>query len=410
MASVLLLVASGAFAQSATPTFSLHGFLTARATRAGGPDSWLTGGFGRLETGGSRSGGDATRDSANALLAAEWTPSRFFDVHVQGTLRREPSGSRGRNGGITDAYVDILPIATEANQLQLRAGLFFLPTSRENVEDLWTSPYTITFSALNSWIGEEVRPLGVDLQYRHRGDSTLTLAVTGFRANDTSGTLLGWRGWSLGNRLSTWGETLPIPPLRSLQDPKMFGFQRSGTEPFGADLDHRNGWSTRARWTLPERITIQATHYDNRGDRHFYGDQYAWRTKFNLAGLDVHPSRSTVVAAEYLSGSTGMGFLPHVFVQADIRTFYVLLSQTFGQERLTVRHDWFSTVDRDGTAESSDERGNAWTVAWFHQAGIHTRLGLEYATVSADRLAALESGFPLGTDGHTLTAEIRYGF
>ena len=32
--------------------------------------------------------------------------------------------------------------------LRLRAGSFFLPTSRENVDLLWTSPYSITYSAL----------------------------------------------------------------------------------------------------------------------------------------------------------------------------------------------------------------------------------------------------------------------
>jgi hypothetical protein len=411
IAPVLLFAAAGAFAQVPQRTFTLHGFVSARAVRAGGVPSWTTGGFGRLETAGGSSGSDATRSAAVTLLAAEWTPSRFFDLHVQGTVRRDPSGTRGSKAGITDAYVDILPLATVANELQIRAGMFFLPTSRENIEDLWTSPYTITFSALNSWMAEEVRPLGADLQYRHRGSSTVTLALTGFRGNDTSGTLLGWRGWSMGNRLSTWGELLPLPPLRSLSDPSMFGAQRHGTEPFGADLDHRGGWSARARWTLPGRITIQATHFDNRADRHFYRDQYAWRTKFNLAGIDVHPWPSTVLAMEYLSGSTGMGFAPHALVQADIRAFYALLSQSFGHERLTLRHDRFATDDRDGSvAESNTERGTAWTVAWFHQMGAHSRLGLEYVRVSADRLAALQSGFPLSTDGHTLTAEIRYGF
>ena len=31
----------------------------------------------------------------------------------------------------------------------MRAGEFFLPTSRENRGNLWTSPYAITFSTLN---------------------------------------------------------------------------------------------------------------------------------------------------------------------------------------------------------------------------------------------------------------------
>ena len=39
----------------------------------------------------------------------------------------------------------------------------FLPTSRENVDPLWQSPYTLTLSSLNTWIGEEVRLAGLDV-------------------------------------------------------------------------------------------------------------------------------------------------------------------------------------------------------------------------------------------------------
>jgi hypothetical protein len=49
--------------------------------------------------------------------------------------------------------------------------MYFPQPSRENVDPLWSSPYTITLSALNTWIGEEVRLTGLEAALVHRGDN-----------------------------------------------------------------------------------------------------------------------------------------------------------------------------------------------------------------------------------------------
>jgi hypothetical protein len=193
---------------------------------------------------------DLIRDQAD--LGVDWTPAQWLTIHAHGVARK--------HGGVAEAYADL-----RGGEFRLRAGQFFLPTSRENTDRLWSSPYTISFSALNTWIGEEVRPIGAELQWQHlTSNAVVTFAGGAFRGNDTMGTLLGWRGWAMGNRVAVYDEVLPLPPL------PRFPKQRRGTVPIGRDLDGRTGYTARARVSLPERATIQFARIDNRGDRELY--------------------------------------------------------------------------------------------------------------------------------------------
>lgn len=395
----------------ADPPYTLTGYLSARGLRARGQSSWLEGGFGRLGAGGSRPGDHATFLLGVAQIGFDWTPSRFFDLHIAGIGRGEPSSYGGRRAGIPEAYAD-LKAASGANELQLRAGQFFLPTSRENKGDLWTSLYTIDFSPLNSWIGEEFRPIGADLQWKHttsRG-AIVTAAGTAFRGNDSTGALLAWRGWSTGNRLSVYNEVLPLPPLFSLRDSRFFAQQRrDGATAFGTDLDGRTGFSARARVQLPERFSLLYTHVDNRGDRGLHRGEYAWATRFDVAGLEVGNPDTMILVAEAARGVTGMGMRSGAHVDMRFSTSYLLVSRRSGRLRFSARYAWFETDDLDGTAaETNSERGRAWTLSSFYDLTPHLRGGLEYTNISGPRIAAGESGFDRNTDGQSTTLELRY--
>ena len=116
------------------------------------------------------------------------------------------------------------------------AGAFFLPTSRENVDNLWETPYTISSSALNTWMGEEFRPVGVDATYIRptQRAGTFTVGGTGYVGNDTFGELPIGRGWSIGDRWTVLGEHV---------------YSRTNTyTSVSAENDHRIGWSGRAKW------------------------------------------------------------------------------------------------------------------------------------------------------------------
>ncbi|HSY50835.1 MAG TPA: hypothetical protein VLC46_18670 [Thermoanaerobaculia bacterium] len=398
LALLTLALASPAIAQSA---FQLHGFLSAREIYTSGQPSWLEGGFGRFDTGASGVNDHRILTLGAAQVGADWTPVSWLNLHASGVARRDQPGAEGKRTGLVDAYVNL-----HSEHFDVRAGQFFLATSRENTGPLWTSPYTVNFSPLNSWIGEEFRPVGIDLAWRP--NLYVTAAATAFRNNDTLGALLAWRGWSVGNRLTVYDEVLPLPPLFSL--PTTFAKQRhDGTVPFERDLDGRTGISARLRLQLPERAMAQVTHVDNRGERDEYRGEYAWQTRFNIAAAQVGLTSPATIATEYCWGKTGMGDAPR-FVQADFATWYILTSYKLGNDRYSIRFDTFSTKDRDGVAENNSEQGHSWVLAWMHDLTPNVRLGTEFAQITGNRPAALQSGFNPDTDGRMLTLEVRYGF
>src|SRR5260370_25858400 len=182
-AIVASIIALAAGAQAQQQTFSVTGILSGRTVRATGQPSWLTGGFGRLDYGGPAAGQSRTVSQAVGQIGADWKPSRFFDVHVDGLARTQPSGYRGRSSGLVQAFADLrLPIGS-TDEIQLRGGQFFLPPSRENREALWSSPYTISLAAINNWMGQGVRPVGLDLRWK-RG-IYFTIDPNDFSNNDT---------------------------------------------------------------------------------------------------------------------------------------------------------------------------------------------------------------------------------
>lgn len=381
-AVLILLLAPIASAQ-------FQGYIAARGVNASGPESWLEGGIGRLD-----SGGDRDDFTAVAQLGFDWTPSRYFNVHASGVAH--PDGA-----GLIEAYADGRLIFG-LDEVQLRAGHFFLPTSRENKDALWASPYSISFSALNSWIAQEVRPIGVDLEWRHtlqRGH-ILTTAVTAFRGNDSMGAFLGWRGWTVGNRLSAYDEVLPLPDLGPF-----FPAQRAdGTKPFGRDLDGNTGYSARLRYSVPQRGNVQYAYVDNRGDRELYRGEYAWATDFHLLGGEIGNADTVIVAGEYMRGSTGMGFAP-AFVQGDFYAGYALVSHKRGRNRWTARYDVFGVDEKDfSIGGPNDEAGRSWTFAWLYDVTPAIRGAAEFTQITGKNFNGL------GTNGRNITIEARYTF
>lgn len=380
----------------------LHGAVSARAVQADGRTSWLAGGFGRLGEGGT---GTVVRGEAQ--LGLDWTPSATWLLHVHAVAHGEPSAYAGRRAGVAEAFLQYRPELTPVTALRFRAGFFFPPTSFENTDPLWQSPYTVTLSALNTWIGEEVRPAGVESALQLSGDrSRVEIAATAFVAGDPAGALLGWRGWAFGDRLSTAGEVLPLPPLQSFRDGGAFDGQRDGTRPFD-ELDSRPGYAARLRATIGA-VRVQGAYTDNRGDRRLERGQYSWRTRFGQAGLEVRPGAGLTLVAEAALGDTGMGpaFAGGPQVQVRFRTGYALASWTGGAWRISARVDGFDDDDRDGTADPDGESGWAMTAAAFWRPSPAIRVGLEFVDVRAARPAA---GASDGDDRRGLI-EVRLAF
>lgn len=397
----------------------LQGFLAGRGSSVEGPLSWTRGGFGRLGLDAAGSADDLDGDpetyaGAKAQLVLDWRPGRAFGGYLHLAGRLEPDLREGDAGGVVEAYLRGSFNVSQGDQLKVRLGHFLLPTSKENVELGWSSPYTLTLSAINSWIAEEVRLSGLLSEYRFALGPIhqVRAGVTVFGGNDTAGALLAWRGWAMGDRLSTFGEDLPLPPLDSFEPGGPFDAQSERrTRPFDRDLDGRPGWAAYLGWRLPEVASFQISHYDSRGDRALHdGEAYAWQTEFDLIGGEVHRGRSSF-AAEWIDGSTGMGFAPNGRVQMDFEAAYLLASFTPGAFRLTLRYDTFEATERDfSIAEDNTDDGEAWTLAAFWEPRDDFRLGLELVDLEGEHPAAAASGFSAASDARSLILEARYYF
>lgn len=316
-----------------------------------------------------------TEDAAGTLgrAAGAFGEARFsveqrgFDDRIFGLvslLARSDEG--GRRTGLIEAFVDVGRLGQEG--YRLRIGQAFAGTSRENIEAFWQSPYTLSLSAVNAWIGEEFRPIGTEFSKRWTLDSgaSLDLGLGAYVGNDTGPAVLAWRGFALHNRLSVFGETLPTFPLPSLQDPQRFGAQRrDGTQPFGPDLDGRIGFSLRGRYDNGAGLRLSGFYTDNRGDQDLHdGDEYAWNSQFAVFGFDWAMSERWTLLGEVLRGRTLMGFPPGPNVDIDFDAAYLLLSFQDGLWTYSGRLDAFHVGERDGSfGELNIQNGNSRTIA-----------------------------------------------
>ncbi len=416
--AVLLILTAGARPADAGQ-LTVEGYVAARGTGVSSQPSWREGAFGRVTLGADSASDEEIYGVGKLHLTLDWQPSPFFGAFVHVVGRAEPSDTGGDEIGVIEAFLHASAPAGSSGAFSFQLGHFFLPTSRENVELAWSSPYTLTYSAINTWIGEEMRLTGLLAEYEVdvSDRARLRFGASAFGGNDSNGALLAWRGWAFGDRLSAFGELVPLPPLASLAPGGVFYHQRDdGTKPFGEDLDDRAGWAAFARWQYADRATLQLTRYDNRGDRGLYRGEYAWRTELDLLGVELRPHDALTLAGEYMEGSTGMGFgSPYDYVQskvqADFEAAYLLASWQRGAFRATLRYDSFETVDVDvnGPDDNNDD-GDAWTFAVFFDARDDLRLGLELSSVDAERPAAARNGFEADTGADSVKLELRYYF
>src|SRR5262249_47676395 len=101
----------------------------------------------------------------------------------------------------TEIYGRYQPIQNQSWLLSFKGGAFYPPISLENEGIGWTSPWSITPSAINSWVGDELRTIGGEASAEWRYSSgSIGLTAAGFARNDRAGALIADRGWTFGDR------------------------------------------------------------------------------------------------------------------------------------------------------------------------------------------------------------------
>jgi hypothetical protein len=381
---------------------TLHGVAEVRLGGADGERGWLDGGHGKT---GLSDGAELKVPRA----AIEWTPSLGVSWRAHVTVQYQPEASPDLD--LNEAFVQYRAPPSALGRLSVKGGVFYPPVSLEHTGRTWTTPDTLSASAINSWIGEEVLVGGVEATLRRElagHEVSATAAVFGW--NDTSGTLLSFRGWALHGLTTGAGTEWPLPPL----SPFMSFRQGPFTKP-RLELDNRAGYYGRLEWRPPAPLAIDALFYDNAGDRIAVDSdvQWAWETRFLNVGVRWEPADGWTVLAQAMNGETLMGYRERgqIWVDVGYRSAYLMAQRRLGDDTLSVRLDGFRTTDRTlEDLDDNDEDGWAATLAYRHRLAAHLDLIVEAQHVESGRDYRAYAGLPLDQDQTALQAALRFSF
>jgi hypothetical protein len=305
--------------------------------------------------------------------------------------------------GATEAYLLFRPYPRGGWRLRVKAGGFYAPISLENRAAGWDSPYTISYSAIDSWLGIEVRTIGLEAQLDWLGTRlghAFDLGVTGgvFGWNQGAGTVLAGGGWSLTDRQTAlFGHigTPGVPPIY-------------GASPF-EQYDHRAGLYGGFEARYLDRLVVRALRYDNRADptaTDSVSGAIAWWTRFNSAGARYEGDRGWTAVVQWMSGETTIA-PPGLWINWPFKSAYGLLAKRFGRHTLSARYDHFMVSTNIAEGDGSQD-GHAWTAAYAYDAGAHWRIALEWLQVVSSSYNRSELiGLPLATETQVQLA-IRY--
>jgi hypothetical protein len=394
-----LILCSFAFwtaAAAAQDRLSVNGDVDLRWVHATGERSFLNGGLGDLRFDPAHEGVRLGR----VLLAPNWRVTDIVTVHAD----VDAYGDHDRNPvDVSEFYLDVRPFPTTSVRWRARVGAFFMPVSLENRGIGWTAVYSITPSAVNTWLGEEFRTIGAELEARWLGASSgylgdVALVAAAYGWNDPAGALIAQRGFALTDRPSTLFGGLGRPPIT-----------------FYHEIDRKPGYYGGLSWRHHDRLEVRALRYDNRADpgAATAAGGTAWRTRFSSFGARLEPSAHWTFIAQYLDGDTAVGADSTGADQFYMRfhAAFALGSFEWARERLTVRYDDFHTHQLSGFyGPPSNDAGHSWTFAGSHECGAHWQFVTEWLRVVSrfpPRVALGESATQVGSQ---FQLAVRYRF
>jgi hypothetical protein len=351
--------------------------LDARLVSSDGQKSFVNGGLGTLRYDHTQSGlrlGRA-RFALSESLGEVW--SLRLDASAWADDDKNPVD-------LTEAYLQFRPYPFAGYRFRLKAGAFYAPMSLENRAPGWESPYTLSYSAINTWLGEELRTIGVEGQLDWLGTRTghgFDLALTGglFGWNDPAGTVIAKRGFALSDRQTTLfgrvgsSNSAPLKPIELFHE-----------------IDGRPGYYAGVEGRYFDRVVIRALHYDNRADPTAFDStvrNFAWQTHFNSVGLRAESASGWTAIVQWLDGETYVE--PHgEDLGWPFRARFALVSRQMGNHRLSIRYDSFA-VDSESEEGEGAQRGHAWTAAYVFEPDTHWpdmkwKVTLEWLRVTSD--------------------------
>jgi hypothetical protein len=375
--------------------------LDTRLLAVDGQSPFIDGGIGLLRFGGDQSGLRIGR----ARFAISQSVGELWSLHLDasswGDHDKIPAG-------LTEAYLQLRPYPYAGYRLRVKAGAFYAPISLENRSSGWESPYTLSYSAINSWLAEEVHTIGAEAQLDWLGTRTghdfdfgLTAGLFGW--NDGAGTALADGGFTLTDRQTVlWGR-VGEPGVAPLHAAEPFRQMNGNAGVYGG---------IEARYL--DRVVVRFLRYDNDaspGAADLVSHTVAWNTAFDSAGLRVDGGNGWTGIVQWLGGATYIS--PRgVDIRWPFRASFALLSKRIGSHTLSVRYDRFE-VGNDGEYDSSPEqswqKGHALTAAYIFQSGPRWRYTLEWLHVVSNSYNNEEYGGGVPTARQTqVQLAVRY--
>lgn len=342
---------------------TLHAQVDLRLAVANGRTSFARGGFGKTRHHGTDGGGYAVEGGPYEADLI-WQP-RFgaaLSANISGAWQRDKEG----RFDLMEAYLNYLPTASVGPvRLSGRVGLMWPEISLEHATGgAWSVVNTITPSAINAWVGEEVKVIGAEATVRASlGEQDFSATGGVFGWNDTSGTLLSFRGWALQDIKATATGYFALPPRN-----RFLTLAQANRTENTVEIDRRPGFYGRLDWHPPQPVGVALFYYDNEGDPEAVTKalQWGWRTRFWNLGVNADVAPGTRILAQAMTGSTIMGFPVNgqAWVHTDFQSAYVLAVHDFGRFALTGRIETFQTREHGSEmASNNSEDGWAWTLA-----------------------------------------------
>jgi hypothetical protein len=340
--------------------------------------SYLDGGLGKL-----RFGAD---DPSPALKLGDFVGEATVNSEdgwlLQADVQIHPQ--YGSAVDLFEAFAQYAPKSNSEWSWSVRAGAFFPPLSLENEQTGWSTFWTVTPSAINSWIGSEVRTIGAEgtLQWRRNGGA-VTLIAALYGDNDPAGVLISFRGWNFDDRITGLFEKTRLPDSVGTILHQPVPLERHLFQ----EIDSRPGWYLDLSWEPSVSTGFEVMRYDNNADpTRRSGNQFAWHTTFWDLGFRQQIGEITILS-QALSGSTIIRPTATSFLQTDFKSAYALVGLDMDDWWVALRGDVFETRSHTASPTPSpfSEDGHAVdaTVSWLPKSWL--RLSAEYLLVEDTR-------------------------
>jgi hypothetical protein len=379
---LLVFSAARSLALDLSDTVTITGYADARLIAPADQNGWLYGGMGKFRFGSGRGNLRFVEAYLQADVALQ------DDLHFVGVLRAEPLQRTGIDA--MEAYLSWQPKAEGDLSWSVKTGAFYPTISLENDDLGWASSYTLTYSAINSWIGEELRTIGSEAIVKWRTDlGTFSVMGSLYCCNDPTGILLADRGWAMHDRPIGLIERLRIPDVTG----RLFRRAVPWTTSEFEEIDGRVGWYAGLVWQLPGIVKITATRYDNAADaaaRTLLDT--SWATHFWNVGARTGWG-PLVLISQWMTGDTLVIPRPGMRTITYYDSAFLLASYDLDDVRFSIRGDWFETR-RPPVANVLEEDGHAVTLAVSWSPLEWMRLTGEWVGMDSRKGAYVLDGMP----------------